>query len=549
MRLHSPAALSLAVTPLAVLVLVALLLVGGAPTPAGGTSHAAAPFGSRVGDLAQAATPSLADDHRPATSTAPTGQVVASPLLNYNTTLPGNFGSTVWDWSVGPGTLVPATGDIWFSDNLTQLFQGAPPASAPAIVYDPANHSFSGIVPQLANTSDLLYDPANGWIYSADPLNNTVGVFNPATGAWLRTFSVGTDPVALALDAANSILFVANSGSDNLTLINTSSGLESGTSIATASPPVSLAVDAAHSQVFVACSGSRALYSVNATTDTIAKWATLTANAGQVAVSEPAGTVAVTVPSTGRVYVANAATSAIIAILSVSFNSRVVVTSPGGNEFVIAEGRGLLATVNASTATVTDPSIPVGGGPAILTADSSTGLVYSWSPDYRNLTPVNPNTGAVSPASPTLGGHPVAAAYDPSANRLFVADALTDSLYVLSPTTFASLVAPIHLPGQPYALADDPATSTIYVGLNGSVVTVDALTAAPDALNVSFAGINGVLQVDMTDGLLWDLNNLSGLVAYHLAPLTVALSPTVPPAHSIPGSLALDPTTDQLYAT
>jgi YVTN family beta-propeller protein len=478
------------------------------------------------------------------------GHVLESPLLNYNTTVAGNFGSSVWDWSIGPGTVVPSTGDVWLSDNLTQAYRGAPPLNAPAVVYDPTTNSFVGIVSQLPDTSDLLFDAANGLIYSTDPLNNTVGVFNPTDNSWLSTIPVGTDPSALALDASNNTLYVTNSGSGNLTLINTSTELVESASIALGQYPVSEAFDATHSQLFVACSGSAVLYVINTVTNRRASTIPLVGDAGGVAVSEAAGTVAVTVPSMGHLTVAYTSNFAVITgTLSVGLDSHVVVTSPDGNEFVVADSsHAHLVTVNASAATIANASIPVGAAPAALTPDGSTGLVYSWSPTYRNLTPVHPGSGRTDLPSPTLGARPDATAYDPFTNRVFVADSLTHALLVLNSTTFAPVLSPIALPARPYALADNPATSTIYIGLNGSIVALDAATGQLTGPNASLSNSNGALLVDSADGLLWDMNNVSGLVAYHLASLSPAITTTVGPDTSGPGSLALDPTTDQLFA-
>jgi len=108
------------VTSVVLLFVLSLLLTGGAPIPLGATSHSSpgaaanAVLPPRSSDRATPVTPGVSD------APDPIGHVVASPLLNYNTTIPLNFGSSVWDWGVGPGTLVPSTGDLWLSVNLTQ---------------------------------------------------------------------------------------------------------------------------------------------------------------------------------------------------------------------------------------------------------------------------------------------------------------------------------------------------------------------------------------------------------------------------------------------
>jgi YVTN family beta-propeller protein len=447
--------------------------------------------------------------------------------------------------------VVPATGDIWFSDTLASTFRGALPSYAPAVIYSPASNSFVGVVSQLRNTSDLVFDPSNGLIYASDPTNNTVGAFNPASDTWVRSFPVGTDPVALALDPANNTLFVANAGSNNLTVINTHTQRVVPTTITTGATPESLAYSGANSAMFVACGGSMNLYEVNTVTYSISVFIRLAGNGGETAVSQSANTVTVTEPSQNALVVYNATNTAVVGASPPISGLLQVVTSPKGDYFVTEDpSSDLVYAVNTSNPAATlAPEIPVGSDPGALVPASTGDLVYAWSTTFRNVTPVNPRTLSANPSSPTLGARPVATSYDPASNRIFVADSLTSSLSVLNATTFAPVVSPISLPGKPSALADDPATSTIYVGLTGMIVSVNAATAKLNAATVTtMPGANSALAVDTTDGLLWDMNNASNLEAYHLGTLTSAFSTSVPAAPNGFEALTWDAASDQLFA-
>ncbi len=546
MRPVHPSPFAVAISTLAPVLVVVLLLAGVVPIPRAGAtppSVAPTPTGSLSSLEAQ-----VAHQGSGLTST-PLGHVVESPLLNYNTSIRGNFGSSVWDWSIGPGTVVPSTRDIWLSDNLTQVYPGAPPSNAPAVIFDPYSNAFVGIVPQLANTSDLLFDPANGYVYSADPLNNTVGVFNPSGHSWVATIPVGKYPRALALDPSNNTLFVANSGSNNLSVIDTLTQQVVPTTITTGITPDSLAFSEINSAIFVACAGSRALYEVNASTYSISIVLHLIGNGAAVSVSQPTNTVAVTIPSHNFLTVLNATSIALVGAPVLGLGMTLVTSSPNGLYYVVANpSNDFVTTVNATSAMVAIATLPVGSGPVGLTPDNQTGFVYSWSSTYRNLTPVNSSSTASIQPSPTLGVRPGAVAYDPSANNVFVADSLTNSLLTLNSTTFEVGHSPVALPSQPYALADDSLTSTLYIGLAGGILAYDAATQQFLPQNRSVAGVNGALVVDAADGLLWDMNNLTGLSAYDIPSLTPALTTAVGPDTSAAGSLALDPVTDQLFA-
>jgi YVTN family beta-propeller protein len=550
MRFHRPDRAFPAAPILMAILVAGLMLVSASALPArgasGSTSLASAPPGVHGG-----AAPTLGTiaGRSPALSTGPFGNVITSPLLNYNSSWPHNFASSVWDWSVGPGAYVPSTGELWLSNNLTQGIPGPLPASAPAILYDPSTNAFAGIAPQLTNTSDLLYDAANGLLYSANPLNDTVGVFNPSTDQWAHAaIPVGSYPAALALDPANHSLFVANAGSNNISVIDTLNQTRISVTISTGANPDSLAFDAADSRLFVACAGSRMLYDVNTTSYGISTAFPLIGNAGEVAVSDRSGNFAVTVPSHMFMIVAKSSSFALVGAPVVGMNSQLVITSPSAEQFVVGAPNGAkLVTVNASSAAVISSSIPVGANPSAFTGDSASGLVYSWSSADRNLTPVEANSSRVSPPSPTLGSRPMATAYDPSTNRIFVAESLTATISVLNATTFRSVRSPIPLPSEPYALVDNPEGRMLFAGLNNSVIAIDPASGNSSGPSVVLGGANGPLVVDVPDGLLWDQNNISGLVAYRLSNLAPAFSPGIGAGLTGIQSMALDPATDQLY--
>ncbi|HXW67892.1 MAG TPA: hypothetical protein VEL82_08485, partial [Thermoplasmata archaeon] len=148
------------------------------------------------------------------------GSVVRTAFLNYNSSLTGNFPSTVWNWEVGPPAVDPATGDVWLPTKPIALSGILAPTFAPALVYDPATNQ-SRTVPQLVNTSAFAFDAANGLLYATDPLNDTVAIFSPTTDTWAHpALPVGSDPSAILYDPASKNLYVANAGSSNVTVIN-----------------------------------------------------------------------------------------------------------------------------------------------------------------------------------------------------------------------------------------------------------------------------------------------------------------------------------------
>jgi YVTN family beta-propeller protein len=157
-----------------------------------------------------------------AISAASAGRVARTIFLNYNANISGNFPSAVWNWQVGEPAVDPATGDLWIPTLAITRIGVSTPTSGPTIVYDPTTNS-SHLVWNLQNSSAFVFDPVTGLLFSAEPNNNSVAVFNPATESWVRgAIPVGSDPSSVVYDPLNETVFVANQGSDNLTVVNAS---------------------------------------------------------------------------------------------------------------------------------------------------------------------------------------------------------------------------------------------------------------------------------------------------------------------------------------
>jgi YVTN family beta-propeller protein len=487
----------------------------------------------------------------PSLSPLSVGTVARSVLVNYNASWNGTFLSSVDDWSVGPGTYVPSTGDLWLSDLPARHAPGPLPRYAPAILFDTATNSFAGVVPELTNTSDLVYDPANGLIYAADPLNNTVGVFNPATDAWVtRAIPTGVSPTNLVLDASTGSLFVANYGSANLSVIDTATNAVSVRNIGTGSEPFSLALDPINQTLYVARANSNQLSVVNATTFAVISTPTFVTPGypSGLAFSAPTYSLAAPVPGADVVTVFNAtdgATTSTIHGLGPGLGA--VAAVPSNSDFLVAfSGGANLAEINPTSGTVANASIGTGASPASFDTDPVGADVYVWSSVGRTLTHVWSNGKPTSVSSPSLGSAPSSIAFDQTSGRIIVANSNDSTLSFLSAGDLATAASPLKLTGLPLALGSDGSSSSVYVGLENGITSIDANTGSILASNSVLTGATEAVLVDPPDGVVWALNSIHGLVSYSLG---LSTSGTVGLGAGQTGvhTLALDPTSDRLF--
>jgi DNA-binding beta-propeller fold protein YncE len=525
----------LAVAIATAVVFAALIIVvvspSGSAAPVSRTS--ASPPAERPVAAVDAVSPSVA--HALTLSGSSAGKVVRTLFVNYNGSAPGNFPSLVWQWDAGGGATVdPLTGQLWIPEFPIQFPDVPTPPSAPALAYN-ATTNATQMVPALANTTAIAFDPINGLLYATrapDGAPGSVVSYDPATNVVGPPVLVGYDPRAISYDPGSQNLFVANSASGNVTVLNGTTGLKQATISSGGIDPIALADDTTNGKLFVANGGAYlGTYNVsviNPSSDTLTGSRILLAEpASSLAWSANRNLLAIAIPTSAFLEVYDASSLAIAGPSAVGYNVSSVVSNENGTEFVATNGtEPHLSIVPATGAVFTPATLPVLDIPARLTVDPTNGLLYSWSNANRTVTTVNLSVGTQNQLSPDLGVQGGTIAYDPDSGNVFIADWSSHSISVVNASTFSTVRSPIAVPGIPTSLVDDALTGTIYVGYTGGVMALDAATGSVVASSSvpDLAGNNTQLVVDAKSSLLWDLNRISGLYALDMPSLTLQLA-------------------------
>ena len=138
-------------------------------------------------------------------------------------------------------------------------------------------------------------DTENGEIYVANWGSDNVTVIQLTTGRVLGSIPVGSEPDGILFDSVTGFLYVANNASDNVTVINGASNTVAG-SVATGPGPAALAYDASTRTVYVANSCSDSLTAIGDVTNAVV--GTVPVGSGPVAIAVD--------PQSRTLYVANA---------------------------------------------------------------------------------------------------------------------------------------------------------------------------------------------------------------------------------------------------
>ena len=320
------------------------------------------------------------------------------------------------------------------------------------------------------------------------PVAGTVQKIAGVTGIGNATISAGLDPFAVDVDPALNKAYVANYGSNDVTVIdgltNTATTIPAGTN------PYAVAVDPITNKAFVANQGSNTITAIDGRTG-----ATTTISVGNAPEA-----VAVN-PVTGTVYVANSRSNSVTAI----------------NE--------------ATNSTVT---VPTGSSPVALAVNPATNMVYVADQGSNDVTVINGTTNATSTIP--AGSSPGAVGVDPATNRIYVANMGSDDVTAIDGATGTTSRIPVGT--TPVAVAVNPVTNKIYVVNKGSndVNVIDGASLSRSSVTVGFFPLalainlatnkiyvagNGDNDVTVIDGA----NNSTNTVPGGTSPVSLAVNP------------------------
>lgn len=263
--------------------------------------------------------------------------------------------------------------------------------------------------------------------------------------------------------------------------ITAKSGINSIESVAATIPvgasPTGIAVSPLANRVFVANTASNSVSVIDTTSNTVVNVIAVGSSPRGVAVS----------PDGSLVYVANSVSDTVSVISTASGAVVKTISVPGGPAGVTFNSAGNMVFVSSSTAnTVTFIDVALGevvglpvnvqAGPVAVAFNRSNSLLYVGNQTANSISVIHPETRAVT--NFPLAFSPVAFGPCPCGTKIFVADGVSN-IHAFS-TELNSVVVTIPLPAgsQPSGIGINPTGSLAYIANagNGTVSTVATLT-------------------------------------------------------------------------
>ncbi|MGW2400674.1 YVTN family beta-propeller repeat protein [Kitasatospora sp. NPDC001664] len=333
-----------------------------------------------------------------------------------------------------------------------------------------------------------------GHLYVANSGTDDVSVVDTATGTVTATVPVGDAPRGVAAAPDGGRVYVADSGSDAVSVISTASNTVTAT-VPVGDGPNGLAVSPDGSRVYVADFNANTVSVIDTASNTVAVTVPVGSQPFNLAVTPDGSRVYVADSDSNTVSVIDTAGATVTATIPVAQFPEAVAVSPDGSKvYVGGYSSATLNTIDTATNTVV-AALSVGAGTNAAVVSPDGGSLYLGSFNAAaNLTVVDTSTQTVSGS--LAAGKVRGVALDPSGATLYATDFPGDRVSVVDTAT-RTLTAVVPVGTDPYGLAfvrpQAPVPAPVVSGISpssgpaagGTVVTVDG-TGLSGASSVKF---------------------------------------------------------------
>jgi YVTN family beta-propeller protein len=310
-----------------------------------------------------------------------------------------------------------------------------------------------------------VYDSRNGFVYVTNSGSDDVSVIDGVSNEVVATIPVGAGPLFATYDSGNGYIYVANWGSTTVSVINGATNKVVAT-VSVGSTPFFATYDSENGDVYVPSNGTSVVSVISGATN-------------QVVATVPVGgqpRFSTYDSENGYVYVSNSG-SANVSVIDGTTNKVVATISVGGDPLLAAydSENGYLYVPNGNSANVSVvdggtntvvATVPVGYGPLSTMYDNGNGYVYVPDAGSAGVSVINGETDTVVATVP-VGQTPFSPTYDSSNGYVYVPNWRSATVTVISGTT-STVVATVPVGSEPNAALYDSGNGYVYVTVEGA---------------------------------------------------------------------------------
>jgi len=303
--------------------------------------------------------------------------------------------------------------------------------------------------------------------YIANQGSNNVSVIDIATNTVVGSpIAVGAGPVGIAVHPAGTRVYTANfaAGANSFSVINAFTGTAQ--TFPAGSSPIGIAVNHAGTRAYLTNGGDVTVSVIDTATNAIVANVAVGNGVLGVAVSRDDTRVYVTRRSgPNAVAVIDATSNTLAATVPVGTDPFGVAVNPAGTRVYTANnGSNNVSVIDTSTNTVT-ATIPVGGSPWGIAVSPDGTRVYVANSGSNTVSVIDATTNSVIAAIP-VGSAPTGVSLTTDGSRLYVANLVSNNVYVIDTSLNSVIGSPIAVGSTPLSLgqfiAPKPNTAPVF---------------------------------------------------------------------------------------
>jgi YVTN family beta-propeller protein len=392
---------------------------------------------------------------------------------------------------------------LLFSGLAAAQVPGGSPAGAHGATTAPPPPSTTKNITVGKEPAGLIYDPASNRVFVANEGSNTVSVISGTTV--VKTLKVGKTPETMLYDAKTTLLYSVNAGSNNVSVINGTTDKVVGNITGFATLSTFSVYDPTTGAFYLFSTGGSLTSSTMYRLPIAAPWTFTAIKVGADSVDatyDPATTdLVVSNAESGNLSIVNGTTNKVktVTLTTGALPAASVYNAANKDVYIVDEGT-FLPHVKSGNVTVLGSAntivktVSVGGGvPVSVVLDPNNHDVYVLNITLTSkggtvncsVTPITSSNSAKKAIK--VGNGAIFATFDPANNEIYVPAATSNETTIILGT---SLLTTLTTKGTPEVALYDPGTTDMVLVLNTPVTVAGQLTllSSPTSGNPSILG-------------------------------------------------------------
>ncbi len=311
----------------------------------------------------------------------------------------------------------------------------------------------------LVSSNAVVLNSRTGKVYAVDPADDAVIVFASGQRNGTRV-AVDATPVAIAVNEATNLIYVANAGTANVSVIDGETNVVTA-SVKVGARPYAIAANPATNKIFVSVAFGDTITVIDGTTNLTT--ASKIGNADSITVDAKLNRVYLAGYEDANLTLIDSSPKVVGKIAAGIHLWGTAVNEATHTLYATRSGNTALVAVNELSGAI--ETVTLGRIPCAVAVNPATGRVYVVNDGDDSVTVVDGVKNTVV-ATLRVGSRPQGITLDPKSNRVYVANKHSDSVTVID-GGHNRVLRTLETGKNPYALVVNPNNGLVYVALEG----------------------------------------------------------------------------------